>query len=110
QEADSVLALYRRLIALRSEKPALHSGAYGEISCDEHVLSYGRQSGPEGFLIVLNFTGESRTFAHADLRGRIILTTALDRNSEPVAKNLLLPPNEGVIIEIDMETFQQRAV
>jgi alpha-glucosidase len=99
QEADSVLTLYRRLIALRAEKSALHSGSYGELSCDDHVLSYGRQSGPEGFLIVLNFTGESRTFAHAGLRGRIIFTTALDRNSETVAENLLLRPDEGVIIE-----------
>jgi alpha-glucosidase len=99
QEADSILTLYRRLIALRVEKLALHSGAYGELSCDDHVLSYSRHSGPEGFLIVLNFTGESRTFAQAGLRGRIILTTALDRDSETVAENLLLRPDEGVVIE-----------
>jgi alpha-glucosidase len=100
QEADSVLTLYRRLIALRAEKPALHSGAYGEISCDDHVLSYRRESGCESFFIVLNFTGESRTFADAGLHGRIILTTALDRNSEPVAEKLLLRPDEGVVVEI----------
>jgi alpha-glucosidase len=102
QEPDSVLALYRRLIALRAEKPALHSGAYGEVLWDDHVLAYSRQSGTERFLIVLNFTGKPRTFEQGGLRGRIALTTALDRNSEPVAEKLLLRAHEGVIVEIEV--------
>jgi alpha-glucosidase len=101
QEPDSVLALYRRLITLRAEKRALHSGAYGEVLCDDHVLAYSRESGTEGFLIVLNFTGESRTFEQGGLRGRISLSTALARNSEPVAEKLLLRADEGVIVEIE---------
>ncbi len=101
QEPDSVLALYRRLIALRAEKPALHSGAYGEVLWDDPVLAYSRESGTERFLIVLNFTGEPRTFEQGGLRGRIALTTALDRNSEPVAEKLLLRAHEGVIVEIE---------
>jgi alpha-glucosidase len=99
QEPDSVLALYRRLIALRAEKPALHSGAYGEVLWDDPVLAYSRESGTERFLIVLNFTGEPRTFEQGGLRGRIALSTALDRNSEPVAEKLLLRAHEGVIVE-----------
>jgi alpha-glucosidase len=101
EEADSVLNLYRRLIALRTEKPALHSGPYGELFCDDHVLSYSRQSEAERFLIVLNFTQEPRTVDHSGLHGRIILTTALDRNYEPVAGKLLLRPDEGVIVEVE---------
>jgi len=100
-EADSILALYRRLIALRAENPALHSGAYGEVLCDDHVLSYSRQSGPERFSIVLNFTGEPRTFEHESLRGRISLTTALDRNGEHVSNKLVLRGHEGVVVEIE---------
>jgi alpha-glucosidase len=100
-EADSALNLYRRLIALRTEKPALHSGPYGEVLCDDHVLAYSRQSGTERFLIVLNFTHEPRTFEHGDLRGRIVLTTALDRNREPVAEILRLRSDEGVVVEIE---------
>jgi alpha-glucosidase len=100
-EADSVLTLYRRLIALRTEKPALHSGPYGEVLCDDHVLAYNRQSGMERFLIVLNFTHEPRTFEHGDLHGRIVLTTALDRNSEPVAEIVRLRSDEGVVVEIE---------
>jgi alpha-glucosidase len=101
QQADSVLTLYRRLIALRTEKPAMHSGAYGEVLCDNHTLAYSRQSGPEHFWIVLNFTGEPRTFEHGDLHGRIILTTALDRDREPIAEKLRLRPDEGIIVKIE---------
>ena len=100
QEADSALTLYRRLIALRTEKSALHSGPYREILCDDHVLAYSRLSPTESFLIVLNFTRESRTLKHGDLHGRIILTTALDRDSEPVAEKLPLRPDEGVVVEM----------
>ena len=103
-QADSSLTLYRRLITLRAQKPALHRGIYGEIMCDDHVLSYSRESGPQHFLVALNFTGEPRTFEHGSLRGRISLTTALDRNSELVAKKLLLRPHEGVIVKIENET------
>ena len=102
QESDSVLSLYRRLIALRAEQPALHSGAYGKVLCDDHVLAYSRRSRSENFLIVLNFTGEPRTFEHAGLRGRINLTTGIDRNSEPVAERLQLRPNEGVILSLEL--------
>lgn len=99
-EPDSVLTLYRRLIALRAEKTALHSGSYGEVLCEDHVLSYSRHSGSESFLIVLNFSKEPRTFEHVGLRGIISLTTALDRASEPVAEKVLLRPDEGVIVGI----------
>lgn len=87
-EADSSLTLHRRLIALRAQKPALHTGVYGEIMCDDHVLSYSRESGPEQFLVVLNFTGAPRTFEHRSLRGRISLTTAVDRTASWSPKSL----------------------
>jgi alpha-glucosidase len=103
-EADSSLTLYRRLIALRAQKPALNRGVYGEIECNDHVLSYSRESGPERLSIVLNFTAEPRSFEHGSLRGRINLTTALDRNSELVAKKLVLRPHEGVIVELEVRT------
>jgi alpha-glucosidase len=98
-EADSFLTLYRRLIALRAEKPALYSGAYGELVDNDHVLGYSREAGAEHFWIVLNFTGLSRTFEHRNLRGRVTLTTALDREDEFVANKLLLRGHEGVVIE-----------
>lgn len=99
-QADSFLTLYRRLIALRAEIAALHSGAYGELVGNDDVLGYSREAGAERFWIILNFSGESKTFEHRSLRGRLTLTTALDREGELVAGKLVLRAHEGVIIEI----------
>ena len=99
-EADSFLTLYRRLIALRAETPALHSGSYGELVGNDHVLSYSRESRSERFWIMLNFSGESKTFEHRNLRGRVTLTTALDREGALVANKLVIRAHEGVIVEI----------
>jgi alpha-glucosidase len=107
-EAGSCLTLYRRLIALRTAKSALHSGAYGELLCDDHVLGYSRESRSERFWIVLNFTGEPRTFEHRNLRGSIALTTAVARDGEAIANKLLLRPDEGVIVEIEGPDSQLR--
>jgi alpha-glucosidase len=100
-EADSCLTLYRRLIALRAKTPALHSGSYGELLGNDHVLGYSRNAGAERFWIILNFSGEFRTFEHRNLRGRIALTTALDREGELVENELLMRAHDGVIIGID---------
>jgi hypothetical protein len=47
--------------------------------CDLHVLVYSRHAAGESFWILLNFTDQPRQFRHSDLRGAIILSTALDR-------------------------------
>lgn len=99
--ADSSLALYRRLLALRARKPALHAGDYGKLLCDQHVLVYSRHAAGESFWIVLNFTDQPRQFRHSDLRGAIILSTALDRCAEAVDEKLFVRANEGVIVQVD---------
>ena len=83
-EADSFLTLYRRLITLRAETAALHSGAYGELVGNDHVLGYSREAGRSGFWIMLNFSGESKTFEHRNLRGRINFNNRFGSRKESV--------------------------
>jgi alpha-glucosidase len=97
-EADSFLSLYRRLIALRADTPALHRGTYGELVGNDDVLGYSREAGAEHFWAILNFSGGSTTFHHRDLHGTVILTTALDREGEIVAGKLVMRAHEGIII------------
>lgn len=51
---------------------------------------------------MLNLGGAERRFAPAnlDLRGAIALTTALDREGEPVAGAVTLRGDEGVIVAL----------
>jgi alpha-glucosidase len=59
QERDpgSLLALYRRLLALRRAEPALQTGGLRLVRAEEGVLAYTRG---DAFHIALNLTGEPR--------------------------------------------------
>jgi alpha-glucosidase len=99
-ERHSILTLYRRLIALRRERKALHAGSYRLIDSEDDVLVFERRHGGEPCLLVaLNFSGEER---HLTLPGeaRPLLSTEFDRDGETVGAALRLRPAEGVIVEV----------
>jgi alpha-glucosidase len=70
---DSVLALYKALLALRRCEPAMRVGDYGEISATERLLSYERRYAGDRLLIVLNMTAENETLVVPP--GEIVLMT-----------------------------------
>lgn len=55
QDKDSVLHLYRHLLAVRRESPALHSGAWEEITTPPDVLGYERSNGDDRRIVLVNF-------------------------------------------------------
>jgi alpha-glucosidase len=94
QEADprSMLALYRRLLALRRSSTDLLEGAYETVAAAGGVLVYRRGSGT---VVALNLTSEPQT---APVSGEVVLTTELDgREGEAVEGSLALRPGEGAI-------------
>ncbi|MDI3339313.1 MAG: alpha-amylase family glycosyl hydrolase [Sphaerobacter sp.] len=97
----SLLTLYRRLLALRREEPALQVGAYLPRGIHADVVAFERRAGGRRFLIALNL-GAHPTRVEPDTgAGRIVLSTALDRDGEPVAGMLALRGDEGVIVALD---------
>jgi alpha-glucosidase len=108
---DSFLSLYRALIQLRRDEPALHVGNYALITLPDDVgelIAYVRHDvGRERrrFLVVLNLSDRPQTFAPPDqsappLQGRVVLSTHMDRAGETAAGRLALRANEGFIIEL----------
>jgi alpha-glucosidase len=97
QRADSrtMLALYRRLPELRRTSPALSDGAYATVGAGEGVLAYRRDAADKQILVALNLTAEARRIA---LSGVIRLSTQLDRVGERVTEELILRPDEGVVL------------
>lgn len=60
-EANSVLAVYRRLLAARRASEALHGGSFAFApSGDPDVLTYVRESESERVLVAINFSTEPR--------------------------------------------------
>jgi alpha-glucosidase len=102
EEPTSLLNLYHRLIELRRAEAALSVGEIAPLPADNDLMAYVRKSGERRLLIVLNFSASPRAFAMADLRsrGRVLVSTHLDRRQEEIVEDLNLRADEGVIVEL----------
>ena len=96
----SMLTLYQRLIALRRATPALEIGSYARVLADGDLLAYIRAAGGRRFLIALNLGSQEQTLDLRTLRGRVVLSTHLDREGEPADGTLALRADEGAIVEL----------
>jgi alpha-glucosidase len=96
----SILALYRRLLALRREHPALRTGSLRVLEAVvPDVLVLERRAGAERLLVALNLAGTHRVLRVA--RGAAVLaSTHLDRQGPLVTTELFLRGGEGVVIEL----------
>ena len=54
-DPGSMLTLYRSLIALRREQPALHAGRYGGARLEGDVFAFERQHSEQSLMVALNF-------------------------------------------------------
>ena len=98
---QSILSLYRRLMALRRAEPALAIGAYVPLHAEGKVIAYLREGFGRRFLVVLNLAGAPASLGMpAGQRARLILTTYLDRDGLESANPLQLRPDEGVILDL----------
>jgi alpha-glucosidase len=104
QSADptSMLALYRRLIALRRATPALLYGTYRSLDTGvPDTLVYLRELGGMRYCVALNLSERMASLALRDLgSGRIVASTHMDR-TEPIDMGALyLRENEGVVLDL----------
>ena len=100
--ATSVLALYRRLIALRHLHSALRVGSYRPVIAAGELLLFVRECESERLLVALNLGHEpiSVTFAGGHLQGHVLLSTFCDRHSEAASGCIDLRSDEGIIVKL----------
>ncbi|WP_213771986.1 alpha-amylase family glycosyl hydrolase [Bradyrhizobium sp. dw_78] len=105
RDARSILNLYRALIRLRKETPALVLGSYTPIAAHGDLLLYRRQHEGKALVIALNFGAEpvSVTSSSIGFDGELLLSTFLDRQGESIEGVLGLRGNEGVIVEVPLD-------
>ena len=98
-EEGSMLNLYRALIELRKARPELVVGTYRLVSVTGDVLAFEREFRKQKLLVVLNL-GEKAVMLTdiIGLRGRVSISTYMDRCGEDVDGTLLVRANEGVIV------------
>ncbi|NDJ78695.1 MAG: DUF3459 domain-containing protein [Chloroflexi bacterium] len=103
-DPTSLLSLYRALIALRRDEPALAAGAFQVIETGvDDVLAYVR-SAPEAdrFLAVLNIGNRAHTLdlSTAAVSAEIVFSTDMVRNGAVTLSTLALAANEGVLLRL----------
>jgi alpha-glucosidase len=99
QDPDSVLALYRRLLALREDSPALNEGGFVLDEAPEGVLRFQRTHPDERLTVIVNMVDESRRVDPGS--GRVAVATSAGREGEAVAGPLEVRPFEALVIRMD---------
>ena len=96
----SMLSLFRRLIQLRREHPALAVGSYTPLETgDAPVVAYLREHEDRRILVALNFGGDGeRLDLPAD--AKLLCSTDPDRPALDESKVLKLEPYEGVVLAL----------
>jgi alpha-glucosidase len=94
--ARSMLALYKRLIALRQKESSFQTGSFQLVHASGDVLAYGRG---KKFVVALNLGGTPQR-ASLGLNGTVVLSTHLEREKERIGRMLELRANEGLIVRL----------
>ncbi|MHC2992554.1 alpha-amylase, partial [Pontibacter sp. HJ8] len=102
EDPYSMLALYKRLIALRQQEPALHSGDYRPVAAKSPLLAYLRYTSDQRFLVLLNLSHKPCHFSaeHFTFEGTIELDTLSEREGEKVKDLVSLSGDEGMVIRL----------
>jgi alpha-glucosidase len=99
-DPGSLYNLYRRLIALRRQHPALATGSYRPVAAEGDTLAYTREKDSERFLVVFNLGTAPAAVALPEGEGTVVLSV-LDERGERVRGSLNLPGNAGLLIKLD---------
>jgi alpha-glucosidase len=100
-DPESMLTLYRNLIALRRSEPALHLGAYEALEVGPEVYAFRRSHADRRLGVFLNLTATARELrlpVHAP--ARVLLSTVSARTGTELTSGAMLLANEGVIAEL----------
>jgi alpha-glucosidase len=100
QEADpeSLLSLYRALLALRRTAPALSRGDYGAIAHHGDVLHFERRAGDQRLSILLNLSDRPTPPVPLAACGEVLLSSRGAQRGGQTGPALALAGNEGVIV------------
>jgi alpha-glucosidase len=102
-QPDSLLNLYRTILAFRKSSPSLQVGAYAPLDgCPQDCYCYYRQlDNYPKILVALNFSqGDQQIKLTEQHKGRLLLSTNLDREGEVDLSKFALRPYEGVLVEV----------
>jgi alpha-glucosidase len=105
QDPRSLLALYRRLLALRKTEPALARGIQTPVVRRAPLLVYRRELPERRLLVILNMAGDDLTFDFSELASSatMLVSTFLDSHNKLVEDEIAIRGNEGVVLALGQQ-------
>jgi alpha-glucosidase len=102
-ERDSLLNLYRRLIALRRKEPALSVGSYRPLTGTGDAFGYVREADAGNrFLVALNLGPRPGVLPLSSVgAGEIVIATEARRETSRVSHRLILTGDDALVIRLD---------
>jgi alpha-glucosidase len=102
EDPQSILTLYRRLLAARHAHLALSIGDFALLDAEGDGLAYERRYGADRLIVALNLGGRPHRLALPDWASecRTLLSTVADAALAGDGA-LTLRPDEGVILTVD---------
>jgi alpha-glucosidase len=98
----AIFNLYRRLLALRRQHPALATGLYRPIEAEGDVLAFLREQESERFLVALNFgDGPAAAVLPVEYQGTVVFALRADREGERLRGRIDLAGNDGMLVRLD---------
>jgi glycosidase len=100
EESQSILTLYRRLLALRRDCLALSIGEFVLLNVEDEILVYQRRYDAQRLIVALNLGGQARRLQLPDWArdSRLLLSTVEDA-ALVEGDAVLLRSNEAVVLE-----------
>lgn len=99
-EPGSILNMYRRLLRLRRDSPALRWGSFlSHPASTDLVYAYRREADEETVTVALNFSDAPQTISLG--RGTVVFSTSEPTRADRIDNGVVLGPNEGVVISHD---------
>lgn len=92
EQADSILAMYKKMIALRAESELLQGGTFEAVEVSRDFFAYRRKLGDRSLLVLLNFARKNRD---ASFAGATLVLSNYDRK----VYDGKLQPYEAVILK-----------
>ena len=94
-DADSILNLYRRLLAARRTSPALRTGDWRPLATPPGALGYLRQAGRDCRAVLINYTSGA---LEVNMDGRWTVEVATDRMKEGAGYEGHVGPDSAVVL------------
>jgi alpha-glucosidase len=100
EEPQSILTLYRRLLALRRDCLALSIGDFVVLGVEGEILAYERRHGAERLIVALNLGARQHRLQLPDwARGSRVLLSTLEDAALVEGGAVLLRSHEAVMLE-----------